>query len=241
LDNTDKVFSKPISKQFEFDEDVASVFDDMLNRSVPYYKESLELSIKFAKKFLDDGDTVYDLGCSTAATLLSLKKQTPELNLKLIGVDNSEAMLKQAEQKNKLLGAQIEFINDDILNIDNIITNKPKVIFSNYTIQFIRPLVRERLIKQIYNSLDDGGVFIFSEKIISKNSTLNKHLIDEYYEFKKTKGYSEYEISQKREALENILIPYSDEENITMIKNCGFKSCDILLKWINFSTFIAIK
>ena len=235
--NKDKVFDKPIVKQFEFDEEVASVFDDMLNRSVPYYKQSLDLTISFALKYLNNDDRVYDLGCSTASTLISLA-QNSNKRLNLIGIDNSEAMLKRAKRKTNAFGLDIEFICDDIFNVN---FDKSKVIISNYTLQFIRPLEREKLIKKIYDSLEDGGVFIFSEKIILDDKVLNKHCIDEYYSFKKTQGYSEFEISQKREALENVLIPYSEDENKTMIKNAGFKECETIFKWVNFTTFIAIK
>ena len=233
----DKLFEKPIEKQFEFDEDVASVFDDMLRRSVPYYKEVLDLTTSFSLKYLKESDTVYDLGCSTASTLINIAKNT-DLNLKLIGVDNSTAMLERASHKANAFGIDIKFLEDDIFNIE---LENSKLIISNYTLQFIRPLMREKLIKKIYNSLEDGGIFIFSEKVISEDKVLNKQFIDEYYNFKKEQGYSEFEIARKREALENVLIPYSYDENKKMILDAGFKSFDCLFKWINFGTFIAIK
>ena len=107
--------------------------------------------------------------------------------------------------------------------------------------QFIRPLVREKLITKIFENLHEGGIFIFSEKIISEHKLLNKEMIDYYYEFKKEQGYSQYEIMQKREALENVLIPYTEEENINMAKGCGFSHCETIFRWNNFATFIAIK
>jgi len=233
----DKVFEKAIIKQFEFDEDVAAVFDDMLDRSVPYYKESLDLTINFALKYLDENDKVFDLGCSTASTLISLGKHTNKV-LNLIGIDNSQAMIQRAKIKSHAFGIKIDFICDDIFNVN---ISGAKVIIANYTLQFIRPLQREKLIQKIYNSLEDGGIFIFSEKVIVDDKILNKHYIDKYYKFKTTQGYSEFEISQKREALENVLIPYSEDENKKMIKDAGFKSCETIFKWVNFATFIAIK
>ena len=233
----DKVFNKSITKQFEFDEEVASVFDDMLNRSVPFYKEMQRLSISFACNFLSENDKVYDLGCSTASTLIELSKHCA-YPLELIGIDNSEAMLNRASKKAKAFGVDIKLINDDLHNVSY---DDAKLILSNYTLQFIRPLQREKLVKKIYDSLHTKGIFIFSEKVISSNSTLNKQSIDEYYEFKKTQGYSEFEISQKREALENVLIPYTEEENKKMILDAGFSHCETIFKWVNFATFIAIK
>lgn len=233
----DEVFKEKIKKQFEFDESVASVFDDMLSRSVPFYEEMLHLTTSFGLKYLEDGDRVYDLGCSTASTLIHLAKHTKK-NLTLIGIDNSSAMLQRATNKAKAFGIKIDFLENDIFDIE---LQKSKLIISNYTLQFIRPLKREQLIKKIFDSLEEGGIFVFSEKVITENKVLNKYFIDEYYNFKKNQGYSEFEISQKREALENVLIPYSYDENKQMILESGFKHFDCIFKWINFATFIAIK
>jgi len=233
----DKLFEKPIKKQFEFDEDVASVFDDMLSRSVPHYDDMLNLTTSFALNYVTENSRIYDLGCSTATTLINIAKNSKH-PLNLIGIDTSNAMLNRAKHKANAYGIDIEFIEDDIFNVNFESSN---VIISNYTLQFIRPLQREKLIKKIYDSLEPGSVFIFSEKVITDNKILNKQFIDEYYDFKKTQGYSEFEISQKREALENVLIPYSYEENKKMILDAGFTNFDCLFKWINFATFIAIK
>ncbi len=233
----DKVFAKPIKKQFEFDEEVAAVFDDMLERSVPFYKESQKITEFFVLKHLKDNSIMYDLGSSTASLLISISKKQ-ECDAKLFGLDNSEAMLEQARKKSVALGAKIELLNADILEYDY---KQADVFVSNYTLQFIRPLVREELVKKIASSLNKDGIFIFSEKVISHHSKLNKDLIECYYDFKKEQGYSEYEIMQKREALENVLVPYSEDENIKMAKNCGFTHCEVVFRWANFATFIAIK
>ncbi|MCW8895970.1 carboxy-S-adenosyl-L-methionine synthase CmoA [Sulfurimonas sp.] len=233
----DKIFTKPIKKQFEFDEEVAAVFDDMLSRSVPFYKESQKITEFFAMKHLEDGSIMYDLGSSTASLLINISKKL-KCKATLVGLDNSEAMLEQARRKCHALGADVELENADILEYDY---KKADVFVSNYTLQFIRPLVREELVKKIALSLNKDGIFIFSEKVISHHSKLNKDLIECYYDFKKEQGYSEFEISQKREALENVLVPYSEEENIAMAKNCGFSHCEVVFRWANFATFIAIK
>jgi len=236
-DNNDKVFTKPIKKQFEFDEEVAAVFDDMLERSVPFYKESQKITKFFALKALREDGVLYDLGCSTASLLIDIHRDL-ELRADLIGLDNSTAMLARARRKIEAFGAAVTVADADILSYDY---KEADVFISNYTLQFVRPLVREELLKKIANCLRDEGLFIFSEKVISHHAKLNKDLIECYYEFKKEQGYSEYEIMQKREALENVLVPYSEEENIIMAKNAGFSHCEVVFRWANFATFIAIK
>lgn len=233
----DKVFTQPIKKQFEFDSEVAAVFDDMLERSVPFYKESQKITEFFALKQLENGGLLYDLGCSTASLLLNIHRSLQH-DCTLIGLDNSPAMLEQAKKKCEAYGVNIEVLYADILEYDY---QPAEVFVSNYTLQFIRPLVREELVKKIAESLKSEGVFIFSEKVISHHSKLNKDLIECYYDFKKEQGYSEYEIMQKREALENVLVPYSEEENIKMALNNGFSHCEVVFRWANFATFIAIR
>jgi tRNA (cmo5U34)-methyltransferase len=147
-------------------------------------------------------------------------------------------MIEHAHKKIEAYGSKISLVEGDILEYP---FGSTKVVICNYTLQFIRPMVRETLLRKIYDSLEEGGVFIFSEKVLSENATLNKQLIDCYYSFKKEQGYSEYEIVQKREALENVLIPYTMTENIEMAKKSGFSSCDVLFRWANFATFIACK
>ncbi len=233
----DTVFTKPIKKQFEFDEEVAAVFDDMLQRSVPFYSESQKITEFFALRQLEEGGKMYDLGCSTATLLLNIRRKLKS-DATLIGLDNSEAMLEQARKKCEAYGADVEVKYADILDYDY---EEADVFVSNYTLQFIRPLVREELVKKISSSLKKGGIFIFSEKVISHHPKLNKDLIECYYDFKKEQGYSQYEIMQKREALENVLVPYSEEENIKMALNSGFSHCEVVFRWSNFCTFIAIK
>ncbi|NPA50347.1 MAG: carboxy-S-adenosyl-L-methionine synthase CmoA [Epsilonproteobacteria bacterium] len=232
----DKLFLNDIQKQFEFDEKVASVFDDMLNRSVPFYKEVQDLISSLISKEAKENDRVLDIGSSTASFLLNLYIKRDDLEL--IGIDNSKAMVERARNKALAFGAKIELILEDIFNYDIKDFN---FIVANYTLQFIRPIDRIELIKKIYNGLKKGGVFYFSEKIIFNDKKLDKEIIDIYYEYKKKQGYSQYEIAKKREALENVLIPFTIKENIKLCEQSGFKRVDTLFQWANFATFRAIK
>jgi len=233
----DKVFTQKISKQFEFDEAVASVFDDMLSRSVPFYDEVRALVISLILCEQTEGKNVLDLGSSTAKFLLDLHSKM-DTAMKLKGLDNSQAMLDRAEQKCQAFGANIELELADMLTYNY---SNEDVIVANYTLQFIRPIQRLELIKKLYDGLNDDGVFIFSEKVIFKDKALDKEMIDIYYAYKKEQGYSDYEIAQKREALENVLIPFSIEENIQMCKDAGFTQIDTVFQWANFVTFVVKK
>ena len=233
----DKVFNKPIEKMFEFDEAVASVFDDMLSRSVPFYDEVRGLIVSLILAEQRDGMKVLDLGSSTAKLLLDLHNNM-EKKLRLKGLDNSRAMIDRAEQKAEAFGADIELELADMLTYNY---SDEDVVVANYTLQFIRPMQRSRLVQSIYDAMNDDGLFVFSEKVIFENKLLDKQMIDIYYAYKKRQGYSEYEIAQKREALENVLIPFTIKENIEMCMRAGFKQVDTVFQWANFVTFVAKK
>ncbi|HEY9128355.1 MAG TPA: carboxy-S-adenosyl-L-methionine synthase CmoA [Sulfurovum sp.] len=233
----DKVFNKPIEKKFEFDEAVASVFDDMLTRSVPFYDEVRKLVISLILAEQKEGKKVLDLGSSTAKFLLDLHSKM-NVNMMLKGIDNSQAMLDRAKQKCQAFGANIDLELADMLSYEY---HQEDIIVANYTLQFIRPMQRVELIKRLYEGLNDDGIFIFSEKVVFEDKKLDKQLIDIYYDYKKAQGYSEYEIAQKREALENVLIPFTIKENIQMCKEAGFRTIDTVFQWANFVTFVVKK
>jgi tRNA (cmo5U34)-methyltransferase len=234
---SDKVFTQPIEKKFEFDQAVASVFDDMLSRSVPFYNEVRQLIISLILAEQREGKKVLDLGSSTAKLLLELHSKMG-VNMSLKGIDNSQAMLDRAMQKCQAFGADIALELADMLTYPYA---DEDIVIANYTLQFIRPMQRIELIKRLYDGLNEEGVFIFSEKIIFDDKRLDKQVVDIYYEYKKEQGYSEYEISQKREALENVLIPFTIKENIQMCKEAGFSEISTIFQWANFATFVAKK
>ena len=234
----DRVFAKDIEKKFEFDESVASVFDDMLSRSVPFYKQVQELVIDLINLNAKDGDRLIDLGCSTAKFLLELNSKS-KAKLELIGIDNSKPMLEQAKKKCIAYGA--ENIKLDFADIKEYSLVNLDFIVANYTLQFIRPINRPKIVEKIYNGLNSGGLFIFSEKVVFEDKKLDKQIIELYYNYKKEQGYSEYEIAKKREALENVLIPFTIKENIQMCKDVGFKEVHTIFQWGNFVTFVGVK
>jgi len=233
----DKVFTKPIEKQFEFDEAVASVFDDMLSRSVPFYDEVRQLVIDVILAEAEPGMRVIDLGSSTAKFLLELSHRS-EVDLHLVGIDNSEAMVERARRKAEAFGAEVTLELADILTHDY---RGFDVAVANYTLQFIRPMQRTALVERIAQELSEGGRFVFSEKVVFGEKHLDKQMIDVYYDYKRKQGYSDYEIAQKREALENVLIPFTIEENIRMCQAAGFTEVHTIFQWANFVTFVARK
>lgn len=238
----DKLFDEKqdLIKDFDFGKATASVFDDMLGRSVPFYHETQRMIGELCSDFAVPGTNLYDLGCSTCNTFLAIEKQIPA-DVTCVGIDSSEEMLAKAEQKLKAA----KFSRDYKLVCHDLNKGIPmmngSVAIMNLTLQFVRPLYRENVIRSIAQGLNEGGCLLLVEKVLSDNSTINRLFIKHYYEMKKRNGYSEMEISQKREALENVLIPYRFDENRELLLNNGFKGVDIFFRWYNFCAMLAIK
>ena len=238
----DKIFSRKQRRvsDFDFGTKTAAVFDDMLDRSVPFYAEIQRMIAEMAADFAAEGTNVYDLGCSTGNTLLALDPVLPK-GVHLIGVDASAQMLQRGRQKLRQHHAEHPY---DLICAD---LNKPlqienaSVVIMNLTLQFVRPLYRHKLLEVIAKGTIMDGCLILIEKVLSRDSALNRFFIKYYYAFKRRQGYSRLEISQKREALENVLIPYRVEENRELLLNSGFSQCDMFFKWYNFCGMIAIK
>jgi len=237
----DEVFNKKAQvTDFKFGKEVAVVFDDMLERSVPFYAETQRMISEMAADFAVEGTNIYDLGCSTGTTMLNLDAAIRP-QVKFIGVDNSPEMLDRCRAKLKQHGFKRdhELLCAD-LNSGIHIENASMVLMV-LTLQFIRPLYRDKLVEQILHGLNPNGCLILVEKVIGEDSLFNRHFIKYYYEMKKRNGYSELEISRKREALENVLVPYKLLENREMLIRTGFRYCDVFFKWYNFCGLIAVK
>ncbi len=237
----DMIFSESQEiTDFNFKKRTAEVFDDMLNRSVPFYQEIQRMIVEIAADFAATGTNVYDLGCSTGNTLIELDKTLAQ-GVGLVGIDNSLDMLAKAKEKLGLNNARKNCkLECRDLNSGAFVNNASVVIFT-LTLQFIRPLKRQKVIEDIARGINKGGCLILIEKVLSLDSKLNRLFIDYYYNFKKRQGYSQLEIAQKREALENILVPYRPEENRQLLLDNGFSECDVFFKWYNFCGMLAIK
>ncbi len=238
----DKFFADPNASvnDFVFDQKVVKVFDDMVSRSVPYYAELQRMTGELAADFAKPSTNLYDIGCSTATTML-LMDGVIDPTVKFIGYDNSPEMLEKARAKITEDGTKRD-IDLKVVDLQQPFTlENASVVTMILTLQFIRPLQRERVVQNIFNGLNKDGAFILIEKVTSEDTIFNRLFIKNYYDFKRRNGYTETEITQKREALENVLIPYRMDENFDMLKRVGFKNMEVFFRWYNWCGIIAIK
>lgn len=238
----DEIYKDPQNNldKFTFSTEVTNVFNDMITRSVPGYQENLALSADIIYRYYIDGGLVVDLGSSTGALAQALLERFKDRPFRYLGIDSSEPMVQKARQRvaGKEGKNQLQFITGDIRDK---LPEKFDIAISAYTLQFINPQERLKLLQQIYSSLPPKGAFLFCEKVIEKDQSLTSLFQEMHHEFKRKNGYSELEISQKRDAIEDILVPLSDEKNKEMVKKAGFQTVSLYLKMINFASYLAVK
>lgn len=238
----DNIFSKPLEKisDFAFDDAVARVFPDMIRRSVPGYTTIIPMIGIITEHYSKSDTCCYDLGCSLGASTLAMRHGLKTKDCELIAVDNSSAMLERCRHYIELDNekTRVELVHADITQI----AFKPSsVITLNFTLQFIDPDLRTELLTKIYKALIPGGVLILSEKICFDNASEQSALENLHWDFKKANGYSDLEVSQKRSALEQVLLPDSLEAHKTRLSASGFTSSHLWYQCFNFMSLIAIK
>lgn len=238
----DTIFSAPIEKlgDFTFDESVAEVFPDMIQRSVPGYSNIITAIGMLAQRFVTEGSNVYDLGCSRGAGILSIRRNVQTHNIQIIGVDNSQPMVERCRTHLNAYHSDVpvEILCDDIRNIE--IQNASMVVL-NFTLQFLPRADRLALLRKIYNGLNPNGILVISEKFTFENEAMNELLIELHHTFKRANGYSELEVSQKRTALENVMLTDSIETHKARLKEAGFEQVELWFQCFNFGSMVAVK
>ena len=237
---SDNLFAvKQDAADFTFDQSTAEVFDDMIVRSVPCYEETNRMLTETALHFAGPAGLIYDLGCSTGATLASLATALEDREVELVGIDNSEPMLMRARRRldNRGVGTRVSLELADLTANNKF--RRADVFILNLTLQFIRPPKRSALLMQIHEALRPGGGLLLVEKVLADGPLNNRLFLRSYHALKSRNGYSELEIAQKREALENVLVPFRVDENVEQLSRAGFVEIDCFFRWYNFAGFIA--
>ncbi len=228
------------TQEFQFDKTVADVFSDMIKRSVPGYENIVDMIGVFTQGHAQSGSFCYDLGCSLGASTLAIINNLGDKNCNVIGVDNSPAMVEKCQSNLGKIKTDVEY---QILceDVSELSLKQSSVIVLNFTLQFIPLEKRDELLSNIYKALLPGGILILSEKLHFSDEFKNHLFTDIHHAFKKTQGYTDLEIAQKRNALENVLIPESKDTHMQRLKNAGFEHYDLWFQCLNFSSFFAIK
>ena len=234
----DQLFANLVAEpsQFSFNEAVVDVFPDMIQRSVPGYGTVVRMTGVLTEQYAKEGTHVYDLGCSLGESIRAAELAIGDRACQLVGVDNSPAMIEKvrAEMPPR---SEIMWHLSDITQMD---FKTASVVIMNFTLQFIPINERLKLLKQIRSSMVPGGLLILSEKLTMPDAEMNELMVNLHHDFKRSQGYSGLEIAQKRDAIDNVLIPETAEVHRTRLTEAGFSRSSVWFQCLNFASFIAI-
>ncbi|MBE9538983.1 MAG: carboxy-S-adenosyl-L-methionine synthase CmoA [Proteobacteria bacterium] len=240
--NRDNIYVNTLDEPglFAFDDSVASVFPDMIKRSVPGYTTIIAMTGLLAGRYAPKGSKIYDLGCSLGASTLAMRQHVHHGDCEIIAVDNSPAMLQRCKN---IIDTDTHELPVSLVcaDIQDVAVENASVVVLNFTLQFIAPEERDAVIQTIFNGLRPGGIMVLSEKVTFEDPHLDQLNIDLHHQFKSANGYSDLEIAQKRTALENVLRPETLRQHKQRISRAGFSSCDVWFQCFNFASLIALK
>lgn len=240
--DTDKIYTERQANNgdFRFDAAVARVFPDMIRRSVPGYTTIIPMIGVITNRYVQTQSNCYDLGCSLGAATLAMRHGVGERQSTVIGVDNSADMIARCEHVIALDDhpAPVSLRCEDILKTT---LERASVTTLNFTLQFIAPAERQGFIRRIADATLPGGALILSEKIAFADANEQTTQTELHHDFKRANGYSDLEISQKRSALEQVLIPETIETHRHRLTEVGFDQVTLWYQCFNFVSLIAIK
>lgn len=225
---------------WNFKGDVVKGFDSHVSKSVPLYKEGHKLVCDLSDYFISQDSVCYELGCSTGELSLKLAAHNAQKpTARFIGIDVEPEMIVLANQKKaQAQAANVEFLNDNIVQYD---FKKADMIVAYYTVQFVRPSIRQQLFNKIYETLEWGGAFLLFEKVRANDARFQDIMVSLYNEYKIDQGYSPEEIFTKARSLKGVLEPFSSQGNIDLMKRAGFSDIISVFKYVSFEGFLAIK
>jgi tRNA (cmo5U34)-methyltransferase len=238
----DHIYSVPLNRvgDFEFDDDVADVFPDMIRRSVPGYASMLSMIGQCAEMYVRPDTNVYDLGCSLGAATFAVRQNAvPECRIH--AVDSSAAMvtrLRRIVSEQASEGAAVEVHEADIREIG--VSNASFVVL-NLTLQFLPPEERDSFVDRVASGILPGGAMLLSEKISFADAAENRLMTTLHHDFKRAHGYSDLEIAQKRTAIENRLVPETLDRHIERLRRAGFSTVCPWFQCFNFASVLAVK
>lgn len=222
---------------WSFSGQVPLTFEKHVEKSVPLYNEGHNLVIGLSDFFLHKNSIGYEIGCSTGILTQAVAKRNKHKEATLIGLDIEPGMIDYAnENYGNINGVQYECV--DILEKD---LKKADLIIAYYTIQFIKPKVRQLVIDKIYEALNWGGAFIMFEKVRAPDARFQDIANSLYMDYKLDQGYTPNQIVAKSKSLKGILEPFSSQGNLDCLARAGFVDVSTIMKYICFEGFLAIK
>jgi len=209
-----------------FSFDTIDNFDEHIAQSIPNYHTLTEAICDLSTYFMTEDTQVIDLGCSTGKLLERLPHRG-----KKVGIDIADNLLPESHDETL-------YVRKDLRAFTAL--GKSSLILSNFTLQFLPYEDRPNILSIIYESLVEGGAFIWAEKVREESGELEQVIHGAHYDFKR-KAFSSDEILNKERDLRPIMKVNTSMRNQILAENAGFTVGTMFWKFFNFEAWIYIK
>ena len=209
-------------------------FDNHIDKSVRGYSHLWGDILSLSKYFVEDYTQVVDIGCSTGKLLKGMIEQNQAHipNAQYTGIEIEDDFYGDYnfdEEKYQ----QLSYYKGDVRDYS---FNNCSLITSIFTVQFMSPKDRQEVLNKVYNGLNTGGAFIFSEKTFSCNPKIQDMMTFTFYDYKR-KYFSDKEILDKEVQLRHMMKLNTKTEIYDMLNKAGFEVHNF---WQNFNFIGAI-
>ncbi|TFY97062.1 methyltransferase domain-containing protein [Ramlibacter humi] len=228
----------PAADKWAFDENVTSVFDAMLENSIPGYADMRNWVTRLARRFVPErGGVVIDIGASRGDALAPLLAERPDCQF--YAVEVSEPMRRTMQSR--FTGRAVTILADDLRYEHSVFDRPTDLVLSVLTLMFVPIEYRARLVNRIHENLKPGGAFILVEKTIQQDPLMDAIFNEEYYRFKADNGYTAEAIHRKKLSLEGVLVPLTQQWNEDTLRAAGFRHVQTFWRAANFCGILAVK
>jgi tRNA (cmo5U34)-methyltransferase len=221
--------------KFVFDTEVAAIFDDMADRSIPMFRGAHDLHARLAAPWV--GGSVLDIGASRGAFLAALDEHYGIENINAKATDNSPAM--------------VGYLSDDYPSVDVELVDITGRGFMNclhtydlinmtYVLQFIQKAQQRMVLSKVCTMIKKGGVLFLGQKLYDE-SPAGRVLHEMYIQWRMNNGYTREEIEAKTAALANSMWPPVESSLIQDLKSFGMTEVVRTCSWGPFSNLMCIK
>lgn len=207
------------TEKWEFDDTVASRFQEEANSNIPDYQRVIQICQEIADKKFNKQSIIVDVGSALGYTIHSFLTKGYE---NIHGVESSTAMLNNSMHKERVI-------------LSETFPEMPvDFVMANWTLHFIDE--RKKYIQDVYDNLNSGGVFVLTDK--TPQSDIVKEM---YYDFKRSYGIPDEYIYEKEKKLQGYMNLLPVQWYMDTLREVGFSDIQILNSKYGFVTFYCEK
>jgi tRNA (cmo5U34)-methyltransferase len=223
---------------WQFSPEVAAVFDEHVEASVPFYQPIQELAAEVADWAAPAGATIADLGAATGTTCERIQRRHPDRGYTFHLYDAAEEMLDRA--RGKLVGAKV--LPTQILSYQQRLEAGLRHSFASltlalFTLQFLDPTDRHAVLQMARGCARDEGALLVAEKLRLPDSRWHEIAAAVSHDWKAARGIGHEAIRAKERALRGVLVPLTDDQNRRMITAAGWAGVEVLFRWHSWAVY----